>query len=81
MKLGRVIVEIAEDQMNERFARTVYDDCIVAGPVNLHCVRGNAVKVCKRALDGLAIDIDPVHEGYFQFECKKRFDAFVAPRC
>ena len=81
MKLGRVIVGIAKNQMNESFAHTIYDNCIVAPIVNFHRVRGNAIEVCKRALDRLAVDIDPVHEGYFQFECEKRFDASVVPRC
>ena len=64
----RVIVGIAEDWMKERFACALYGDALAARPADLHCVRRNAIEVCERALDGLAVDISPVHERYFQFE-------------
>ena len=68
IELGRVIVGIAEDLMKERFAYALYGDALAARPADLHCVRRNAIEVCERALDGLAVDISPVHERYFQFE-------------
>ena len=67
--------------MNERFACTLYDDCIVARPGNIHCVRWNAIEFCERALDGLAVDISLVHESYFQFKSKKRLGVLVVSRC
>jgi hypothetical protein len=48
--------------MKERFACTLYDDCIVARRSSI--VRRNAIEVCERALNGLAIDVSWVHERY-----------------
>ena len=74
-------LEVAEDLMKERFACALYGDALAARPADLHCVRRNAIEVCERALDGLAVDVSPVHESYFQFESKKRLAGFVVPRC
>jgi hypothetical protein len=80
-ELRRVIVGVAEDLMKERFACALYGDALAARPADLHCVRRNAIEVCERPLDGLAVDVSPVHKSYFQFESKKRLAGFVVPRC
>ncbi len=39
IELPRVIVEIAEDLMKERFACELYGDALAARPGDLHCIR------------------------------------------
>ena len=58
MKFGCVVVGAAENEMNERLARTSYDDSIAfIAPGDINHRGRSAIKLRERALDGLAVDI------------------------
>jgi hypothetical protein len=59
-ELRRVIVGVTEDLMKERFACALYGDALAAR--QLTSTVSGEIEVCERALDGLAVDICPVHE-------------------
>ena len=75
-ELRRAIVGIAEDWTKECFACALHNDGLAGRPANIHRVRWDAIEVCERALDGLAVDICPIHDCYFQFDNKKRLAGF-----
>ena len=81
-ELRRVIIGIAEDWMEETF-RGAHCTAMLSltRPATSTVSDETQIEVCERALDGLAVDVSPVHEGCFQFDSKKRLAAFVVPRC
>jgi hypothetical protein len=54
----RGLVIVMESSVGEGFVRTAHGD-VVAGitPTDIDPVRGNTIKTCERALDGLAVDV------------------------
>src|SRR5262249_45910044 len=57
--------------LGEGFICTAYSDVVaVLPPADIDLVGRHAIKVCERALDGSAVDIDCVH-----------FNRFQQPRC
>jgi hypothetical protein len=64
----RGLVIVMESFVSEGFIRTAHGD-VVAGiaPTDIDLVRGNTIKTCERALDGLAVDVRRVHQLLYPF--------------
>ena len=68
--------------MGEGFICTAHGDVVaVLVPADIYFVTRHAIEVREPAFDGLAVDICPVHERYFQFESKKLLAGFFIACC
>ena len=68
----RAVVIIMDSFVSEGFICTAHGDVVaVLVPADIYFVTRHAIEVRERAFNGLAVDICPVHESYFQFESKK----------
>jgi len=78
----RGLVIVMESFVGEGFVRTAHGDVVaVLVPADIYFVTRHAIEVRERAFNGLAVDICPVHESYFQFESKKLLAGFFIPCC
>src|SRR6478736_2520240 len=76
-----VVIIIMDSFVSEGFICTAHGDVVaVLVPADIYFVTRHAIEVRERAFNGLAVDICPVHEGYFQFESKKLLAGFI-PCC
>src|SRR6516162_8890221 len=58
----RGLVIVVDSFVGEGFIRTADGDVVtVLAPTDIDLVRGDTIKICERALDGSAVDIDGVH--------------------
>ena len=77
-----VVIIIMDSFVSEGFICTAHGDVVaVLVPADIYFVTRHAIEVRERALNGLAVDICPVHESYFQFESKKLLAGFFIPCC
>jgi hypothetical protein len=59
----RAVVIIMDSFVGEGFICTAHGDFVVVlVPADIYFVTRNAIEVCERALDGLAVDVSRVHE-------------------
>ena len=78
----RAVVIIMDSFVSEGFICTAHGDVVaVLVPADIYFVTRHAIEVRERAFNGLAVDICPVHESYFQFESKKLLAGFFIPCC
>ena len=69
----RAVVIIMDSFVGEGFICTAHGDVVaVLVPADIYFVTRHAIEVRERAFNGLAVDICPVHERYFQFESNRR---------
>ena len=55
------LVIVVDSFVGEGFIRTAHGDVVtVLAPTDIDLVRGDTIKICKRALDGSAVDIDGI---------------------
>jgi len=58
-----IIIIIMDSIVGEGFICTAHGDVVaVLVPADIYFVTRHAIEVCKRALDGLAVDVSRVHE-------------------
>jgi len=58
-----VVIIIMDSFVGEGFICTAHGDFVVVlVPADIYFVTRNAIEVCERALDGLAVDVSRVHE-------------------
>ena len=78
----RAVVIIMDSFVSEGFICTAHGDVVtVLVLADIYFVTRHAIEVRERAFNGLAVDICPVHESYFQFESKKLLAGFFIPCC
>jgi hypothetical protein len=76
----RAVVIIMDSFVSEGFICTAHGDVVaVLVPADIYFVSRHAIEVRERAFNGLAVDICPVQESYFQFESKKLLAGFFIP--
>ena len=76
------VIIIVDSFVSEGFICTAHGDVVaVLVPAHIYFVTRHAIEVCECALNGLTVDIRPVHESYFQFESKKLLAGFFIPCC